>query len=391
MNPTRAQIINIAEELFSTQRYDQVSVAHICRRVGIANSVYYYYFQNKEMLFREILDGLFNNLDDAFGGIHGESLDERLNSMVDIHLHMEETRSRELAIYREGEFRFPGYDHALRAIYHSSLELVFDRPVSLAEYYYVYGGLRFLTLRLGAAELRRQRGGLFTIIREGIFRDVPVQNSSNPGDGFNFSDCDDRLPAIGGQEVDGTGSDDGGTGDSRQRMIMAGLELIGDRGYYNTQISDITRRAGCSVGLFYKKFQNKENFLELLLEQLGSAMRCCLKTQELTSGRRCYMDLHGIQVFLEFFRLRPYLFNLLQEAQFTSPRGIAHFYDRLEAGYAAGLGGSTFADTRLSANFLIGIADYLGGEVLFADDPPLPSNILPELSRLLRQGMTGMN
>jgi hypothetical protein len=104
---------------------------------------------------------------------------------------------------------------------------------------------------------------------------------------------------------------------------------------------------------------------------------------------RCDVEIHGIRVFLEFFRRRPYLFTLLQEAEFISPGGIKQFYDRPEAGYVLGLKGNTVSDPGLSPNFLIGIAAYLGGEILFADDLPLPSKILPEFARLMRHGMIG--
>ena len=48
-------------------------------------------------------------------------------------------------------------------------------------------------------------------------------------------------------------------------MIKAGNRLIEEHGYEGTKISDIAKEAGCSVGSFYERFQDKEHFFQLLL------------------------------------------------------------------------------------------------------------------------------
>jgi AcrR family transcriptional regulator len=47
----RAQIIEVAEELFKTRRYDALSVADVAEAAGITQGLVYHYFPSKEVLF----------------------------------------------------------------------------------------------------------------------------------------------------------------------------------------------------------------------------------------------------------------------------------------------------------------------------------------------------
>lgn len=49
------------------------------------------------------------------------------------------------------------------------------------------------------------------------------------------------------------------------RLLKAGLMLIEQNGYDNVRIGDIAEEAGCSVGTFYERFGDKENFFNYLL------------------------------------------------------------------------------------------------------------------------------
>lgn len=49
------------------------------------------------------------------------------------------------------------------------------------------------------------------------------------------------------------------------RMLKAGHLLVEEHGYDGMRISDIAKEAGCSVGSFYERFSDKENFFQLML------------------------------------------------------------------------------------------------------------------------------
>ena len=43
-----------------------------------------------------------------------------------------------------------------------------------------------------------------------------------------------------------------------ERILTAAFEVFSEKGYGDTNVSEITRLAGCSVGIFYKRFSDKE-------------------------------------------------------------------------------------------------------------------------------------
>ena len=53
--------------------------------------------------------------------------------------------------------------------------------------------------------------------------------------------------------------------DKLDRLLRAGLTLIEQNGYDRVRISDIAKKAGCSVGTFYERFGDKETFFNFLL------------------------------------------------------------------------------------------------------------------------------
>ncbi|MDX2166273.1 MAG: TetR/AcrR family transcriptional regulator [Deltaproteobacteria bacterium] len=58
-----------------------------------------------------------------------------------------------------------------------------------------------------------------------------------------------------------------------ERFIAAAERLINERGFQATSVPDIAREAGCSVGLFYTRFRDKQELLRFLFEHyLGEAV-----------------------------------------------------------------------------------------------------------------------
>lgn len=51
-----------------------------------------------------------------------------------------------------------------------------------------------------------------------------------------------------------------------ERMLKAGHKLIETHGFDGMRIGDVAAEAGCSVGIFYDRFRDKETFFRLLLD-----------------------------------------------------------------------------------------------------------------------------
>ncbi|WP_337185985.1 helix-turn-helix domain-containing protein [Phenylobacterium sp.] len=48
--------------------------------------------------------------------------------------------------------------------------------------------------------------------------------------------------------------------EQRDRLLKAGERVFAEHGFWQAHVADIARRAGCSVGSFYRRFQDKEAF-----------------------------------------------------------------------------------------------------------------------------------
>ncbi len=58
-----AQILTVAEELFSAQGYHGLSMRQIAELVGVSKAAIYYHFENKEQLFLAILDAYLDEME----------------------------------------------------------------------------------------------------------------------------------------------------------------------------------------------------------------------------------------------------------------------------------------------------------------------------------------
>mgnify|MGYP006176824237 CR=1 FL=1 len=58
--------------------------------------------------------------------------------------------------------------------------------------------------------------------------------------------------------------------EQRDRLLKAGERAFAAQGFWRTHVTDITRRAGCSVGSFYRRFRDKEAFFMALQADMAT-------------------------------------------------------------------------------------------------------------------------
>jgi AcrR family transcriptional regulator len=56
----------------------------------------------------------------------------------------------------------------------------------------------------------------------------------------------------------------------RDRLLKAGERVFAELGFWQAHVADIARRAGCSVGSFYRRFQDKEAFFFALQADMAA-------------------------------------------------------------------------------------------------------------------------
>ncbi len=60
--------------------------------------------------------------------------------------------------------------------------------------------------------------------------------------------------------------------EKRNLFIISSLSVFEEKGFNNTRIKDITKKAGTSVGNFYNYFKSKEEVIEVLISGLAELM-----------------------------------------------------------------------------------------------------------------------
>ena len=225
---TRERLKTTSLDLFSRCWYETVSVAEICRGSEVSNGIFYHYYHNKEEIFREILDEYLVMLRERLDAVSGHTLEERLGSFLEAVAASIREDWKHLSVFREGQYRFPEYERRLRDIYMEAASRVYGREINEAEYIYVAGGVRFATVRSLHSDMSLD----MSVIKDAVYNGIFTARLEQP----------DRLfpTEIAELEPEAEGS--------RNRLVSSGIELFGQRGYYNVNVYEVARNAGFSVG-----------------------------------------------------------------------------------------------------------------------------------------------
>ena len=121
----------------------------------------------------------------------------------------------------------------------------------------------------------------------------------------------------------------------RERVLEAGLELFGERGYHATSIAEIGDRAGIAKSVLYHYFDSKAKLYEAVLEaetravleRVAAAVPADPEAPRLRAGLDAYLD---------FLAERPAAWRLFLRDPPADP-ALLDVYERLASERAAGL------------------------------------------------------
>ncbi|AAK42639.1 Transcriptional regulator, putative [Saccharolobus solfataricus P2] len=154
--------------------------------------------------------------------------------------------------------------------------------------------------------------------------------------------------------------------ESLNKIINASLDLISEKGFLNTSISDITNKAGVAYGLFYFYFKSKHDILDELIRKFNTDMRYYLKVNTMGIRNRIEMEKEGLAKFLEWMSQNKKYYKVFVEAQVHRPEMYIWHFTKLAERYKIGLkeamdrGEIVKVDPELLAYVLIGIGEMIG-------------------------------
>jgi AcrR family transcriptional regulator len=371
---TEARLIETAISLFARKWYGIVSVAEICRDAGLSNGVFYKYFDNKEDLFRRILVRVLDMIRQAIERAGGTGPHERFRNFVDAIVDFSADHRDLVSVFREGQYRFFEYEHELVAIYQRGLGMALGREARTSEYLFALGGIRFCAIRRALQGIAISVDDLHRILRGGLFRGM----SFDPAAVFGGSA--QPLPVA---------LEEG----ARERLLAAGRRLIGEKGYFATNIHEITTASGLSVGAFYTYFASKDAFYAEIIRLVGHEVRAFIAGNLAPAGfpplNRLERELRGLWLWLVYLTRDRNCYAIVREAEFVLPAAVRDYYGAFVEGYRKNPEGNGDAEPTTAIEFLLGIAHYLGLEAAFDGAAGSARAIIEELGGHLVRGFSG--
>ena len=155
---------------------------------------------------------------------------------------------------------------------------------------------------------------------------------------------------------------------TRQKILAAAERIFGELGYERASIVEITRDAGVAQGTFYVYFPSKKAVFEELVWELNHLLRRRLReaSDALVDPDRWDLERVGARTFLRFVKDHRNLYRIVRQAEFVDEDLFRRYYEKLSAGYRAGLVASMERgeirrfDPDLLVYSLMGILDFLG-------------------------------
>lgn len=377
---TEERILETAIDLFSRKWYGTVSIAEICRTAGLSNGVFYRYFDNKEAIFRLILEQVLDLIKFQVEAIPRDKprTVATLRRFATAIMAIPEHRKDMISIFREGQYRFLEYERRLVTIYTRGLSATLGREAGLAEYLFAFGGMRFCAIRRSLQGVPSDTGSVLQILEHGLFGGMGFDTANV------FGGSATPLPMILNE-------------DAQTRLLKAGKKLFGEKGYFSTNIHEITDAAGLSVGAFYVYFESKETFYASLIDLVGKEVRSFIASNLVTGPagsrlNRLERELRGLWLFLAYLSIDRYCYPIVREAEFVLPDAVRDYYESFVTGYRKNPEGNTAPgsglDEATAINYLLGIAHYTGIEMIFENSSSNIRTVVETLGSYLSKGFS---
>jgi AcrR family transcriptional regulator len=372
-NETKEKLLQSAVRLFSQSWYGTVSVAQICREAGLSNGVFYRYFDDKEELFRSILGVTQEMIAASIANIGEVEQSERLARFTTVLIRFSAEHPDLIAVFREGQYRFIEYERKLEELYTRGLSRAIGCDIGRPENIFALGGIRFCAIRAGLQGMAIRDDSVIAIIEGGLFPDIeasPDRVFSGPVNPLPLEIAEGSVPCL----------------------FQAGRRLFGEKGFFETNIHEITDAAGLSVGAFYTHFASKDDFYAELIRRAGRDVRRFISSNLPERLNRLEREMRGLWLFGLYLQSDKDCYNIVREAEFVLPNEVRAYYGAFVEGYRkrplSGDGLAEGIDEGTAIEFLLGINHYFGIESVFTDSP---GNIRAKVEAIGRYMATGLS
>ncbi len=184
----------------------------------------------------------------------------------------------------------------------------------------------------------------------------------------------------------------------RAILDAAAIEF-GERGFHETSISGITRRAGVALGSFYTYFDSKDAVFRALVRDMSDQVRDHVTPHIRAAPDQIAAERAGLRSFIEFVRGHKEIYRIIDEAEFVDPDSFRAHYattadriaQRLQAAAARGdVRGDVQGDTvEVYAWAIMGMNVFLGLRYGVWNEDVSPDAVADTVAQLLARGIAG--
>ncbi|GHV95371.1 hypothetical protein AGMMS50293_16910 [Spirochaetia bacterium] len=153
------------------------------------------------------------------------------------------------------------------------------------------------------------------------------------------------------------------------KLCSAAETLFSTKGFYETSIIDISKKARTAVGTFYTYFKNKtaiynylvKNYYAIIHRQLAQKTSHCVTRYE--------MEKEGIKEFIRFGQKNPHCYKIIWGSSHVDPEIFEDYYTNFAQGYISSLKKyqNIYIDVDLSNIVwcLMGVSSFIALKVVF--------------------------
>lgn len=184
---------------------------------------------------------------------------------------------------------------------------------------------------------------------------------------------------------------------TKKNLFDAAVKVVGEMGYRQASVADITARAEIAQGTFYNYFESKQHILDELLPELGKKLLEYLGEQ-VGDATHLEREERSIRAYFQFIRNNPEFYRILTEAQVYAPRSFKTHVDNLLRNYVHSLN-RTKANGFLSeyspeefealAAILLGARVYLTNQFRTGKSRTAPEHVIQTFMKFVSMGLGG--
>lgn len=183
---------------------------------------------------------------------------------------------------------------------------------------------------------------------------------------------------------------------TRRKLLDAGEQTFGSRGYQFASIAEITQAAGVAQGTFYLYFDGKRELMRALVEERGHEMRATMARATAAVQGRVEKEKAGFAAFFAWMARHRALYRVVRQAEYIDADLYRGWYRQLADGYVAALGEAVAAgeiadvgDVETLAYALMGIGDFIGMRwLVFEERRAVPARAVTTVVALVERALS---